>query len=210
MYLTSYLVAAVLLCKASIFAEAYRFKDYSYEELEHRASTFDGPFASTKTAAELFGFRKTYTKENDTDKEIPGKCSPQVIRVTDMLSEPSDMYRPQLLISGEIHGDERVGPSASMELAALLVHSAECEISGLKEKCDLLDSAYLTRNDRKWLAFLATRRETIIVPTANCQGYKQNKRMEGKVDPNRDFAYSRNNDQCFRSDTARLFYGERL
>ncbi|KAL7450557.1 hypothetical protein ACHAWC_002466 [Mediolabrus comicus] len=42
---------------------------------------------------------------------------------------------------------------------------------------------------RQWLARLVSTRRTVIIPTANALGYSQNKREEGKIDPNRDFPF---------------------
>lgn len=56
------------------------------------------------------------------------------------------------------------------------------------------------------MAFLATRRDTIIIPAANCIGHKFRKRGEGSFDPNRDFGYSRRDSRCFMSGTARIFH----
>lgn len=36
-------------------------------------------------------------------------------------------------------------------------------------------------------------------------GYMRSTRWDGRVDANRDFPYSRNNDRCFQSSSARLF-----
>lgn len=83
--------------------------------------------------------------------------------------------------------------------------------------------------DILWLAHLATSRELIVIPTANCIGHILNKREDAGghaichisavccefsyislfrfagVDPNRDFAYVRHDDHCLRSATARIF-----
>ena len=55
-----------------------------------------------------------------------------------------------------------------------------------------------------WLAYLATRRDTFIIPTTNCLGYLTNSRLDAGVDPNRDFAYLRQDDKCFLSSTANV------
>ncbi len=65
--------------------------------------------------------------------------------------------------------------------------------------------ANVTVAQRNWLAFLATRRDTFIIPTANCLGYMQCKRNDAGVDPNRDFPYSRGDNECMLSSTAKLF-----
>lgn len=69
-------------------------------------------------------------------------------------------------------------------------------------KCLYID---LTTSQKIWLAHLATRRDTYIIPTANCLGYINRVRNDALVDPNRDFPYKRNDDQCMRSTTAKIF-----
>jgi hypothetical protein len=90
-----------------------------------------------------------------------------------------------------------------------MVWSAQCVIDRDKESCQrlhtLTDQSLSTR-EQHWLSFLATRRDTFIVPTANCLGHKLHKRQEGSIDPNRDFAYSRRDARCFLSSTARVFH----
>jgi hypothetical protein len=55
-------------------------------------------FVRAKTAKELFG----------PDSSAGSGCSPQLLTVTDLGTAWSDVLRPQVYISGEIHGDERV------------------------------------------------------------------------------------------------------
>ena len=62
----------------------------------------------------------------------------------------------------------------------------------------------MDKEQRKWLAFLVTRRDIYIIPTTNCLGYIQNTRLDAGVDPNRDFPYARQDDQCFLSSTANI------
>ena len=72
--------------------------------------------------------------------------------------------------------------------------------------CDFLSSKDITVPERRWLAFLVSRREIFIVPTANCRGYITRSRNDGDVDPNRDFGYSRPNSNCLKSSTSQLFH----
>lgn len=65
----------------------------------------------------------------------------------------------------------------------------------------VIDIAYFIT----WTLYLLYRRDTYVIPTANCIGYMLNTRSEQGIDPNRDFAYSRNDNTCFRSSTAKLF-----
>lgn len=97
------------------------------------------------------------------------------------------------------------GPGVSVALSQLLVWSAQCTIHRIIESCNSLDLMQVTPAQRNWLTLLATRRETIVVPTANCLGYMRNVRSDGTHDPNRDYPYSRNDDRCFKSSSAKLF-----
>ncbi len=63
----------------------------------------------------------------------------------------------------------------------------------------------ISHAQRVWLAFLATRRDSYIIPAANCLGHKFHRRNDASVDPNRDFGYSRRDNNCFLSTTAKIF-----
>ena len=94
----------------------------------------------------------------------------------------------------------------TVPLAQLLTWSAQCTIQHHVSSCNALDNmGGISVAQRTWLTVLATRRETIIIPTANCLGYMQNKRGDAGFDPNRDFSYSRRDDRCFQSASARIF-----
>ena len=191
----------LLLFVVSLSASGVKFTDIKYEDIQKRSFELDGLYASSKTAKELYAIDAA--KTNDKGNQV--ECSPYIIRVTDIGSIEQDVQRPQTVISGEIHGDERVGPSASLFAAELLVWSAQCMIKKDDDSCHKLKSIGVTSyNDRVWLAFLATRRDTYIIPTANCLGYIVNRRDDNGVDPNRDFSYSRQDGKCFMSTTAKI------
>lgn len=61
-------------------------------------------------------------------------------------------------------------------------------------------------SQKSWLAFLASRRDSIVVPATNCLGYKFNRREDNGVDPNRDFSYTRKDNKCFLSPTSKVIY----
>jgi len=127
-------------------------------------------------------------------------------------------------LSGELHGNERVGPTAVMETARLLLEAASCEATVQMDmrsnvtlhtqqltqyqKCSsvLLEQYGMTLAQQRWLAHLVTTRRILVVPTANALGYFRNSRMEDTVDPNRDFPHgmlSQDRDLCMRSIAAR-------
>ena len=191
--------ACALVCILTSFVCSMTFNDLPYEEIQRRAAELAGQYALAQSAHEMYGITPASVKGST--------CSPNIIRVSHVKSLPADSERPQIVVSGEIHGDERVGPSSSMLIAEVLVWAANCEIEKQPAFCARLGAAGIkTAEQRIWLASLATRRDSIIIPTANCLGYMLNQREDAGVDPNRDFPYSRKDDQCLRSTTAKIFY----
>ncbi|EGZ25542.1 hypothetical protein PHYSODRAFT_297172 [Phytophthora sojae] len=103
------------------------------------------------------------------NKTVP--CEQYVIKITDEATLP-EPERPELIFSGAVHGNERVGPQAVVALAELLLsHASRADGS-------------------PWLKHLVKTRTIVIVPTANAYGYNHNVRKELDVDPNRDFPYN--------------------
>ncbi|KAF1792689.1 Peptidase M14, carboxypeptidase A [Phytophthora cactorum] len=120
------------------------------------------------------------TRSNET---VP--CEQYVIKITDEATLP-DPERPELIFSGAVHGNERVGPQVVVALAELLLSHA-------------------SRTDgNPWLKHLVKTRTIVIVPTANAYGYNHNVRRELDVDPNRDFPYNLGDDkECMVTTAAR-------
>ncbi|POM72898.1 Hypothetical protein PHPALM_10320 [Phytophthora palmivora] len=119
------------------------------------------------------------TRNNET---VP--CEQYVIKITDETTLP-DPERPELIFSGSLHGNERVGPQVVVALAELLLSHAG-------------------RTDgNPWLQHLVKTRTIVIIPTANAYGYNHNVRRELKMDPNRDFPYNLKSDQCMVTMAAR-------
>lgn len=111
---------------------------------------------------------------------------------------------PTVLLSGALHGDERVGPTVVMETAMLLLKAAACEANQVTTCRQVLTTEQgLTDKQRRWLARLVTSRRIVIVPTANALGYYQNNRFENGYDPNRDFPYDQSSTLCMNTIAAR-------
>ena len=70
--------------------------DLSYVEIQEQFSQLAGKFASIDSASTLFSI------------PIDNECSPLIATVSYDNSANQDQGRPQVLISGEIHGNERV------------------------------------------------------------------------------------------------------
>lgn len=175
------------------------FQFLSFEEIQKAALELKGQYAKVESAEEMFGVRAA------RDSKSGLSCSPLIIRVSHIGSLDSDQQRPQVFISGEIHGDEKIGPISSLFTAQLLVWSASCEIDKDENSCKLLREIAVSKDQRVWLTHLATRRDTFIIPTTNCLGYITEQRSDaGDVDPNRDFAYVRQDTKCLQSVTANI------
>jgi hypothetical protein len=130
--------------------------------------------------------------------------------------------KPQVFLSGALHGDERVGPTVVMETVSLLLQVAKvadaCPAGGpkntlllpvLSSPCRSLARKLeqhwgISTEERKWLLRLVQTRHILMIPTANALGYFRNEREEGNIDPNRDFPYDiGENEGCLESVAAR-------
>jgi predicted deacylase len=105
----------------------------------------------------------------------------------------------QIYISGEVHGDEKVGPTASIELIKLLLNN---------------------KDKNPWFKFLLQTRYIVITPMTNPFGYDKHFReelIEDKIseeihklqpgshrDINRDFPYLVDQSKCMETIGARL------
>jgi hypothetical protein len=92
--------------------------------------------------------------------------------------------RPEVFFSGSVHGNERIGPTATIEMARLLLENYKY-------------------GNNEWLKLLVDTRSIFIMPTANALGYYKNVREENGMDPNRDFPYGVAPDMCMRTTAAR-------
>jgi hypothetical protein len=128
-------------------------------------------------------------------------CPNYMLTLQDFVAHPEDSssssHLPEVFWSGCLHGNERVGPTAVIEAAALLLESATCEakptyageLEDAKKCRQALKEKGIDDVHRKWLARLVTTRRIIITPTTNALGYFRNIREENTIDPNRDFPY---------------------
>lgn len=112
-------VMGILLC-----TEGYPYSDLSFTSISTTVTSLQSSYASVSTANEKFGhpivqevrrngmrtlvnprshcLRLTLTQQSGLS------CSPHIVSITHLSSVKDDASRPQVLISGEIHGDERV------------------------------------------------------------------------------------------------------
>ena len=115
--------------------------------------------------------------------------------------------RPEVFLSGALHGNERVGPNAVLALITLLVENrAAADTIGAIAARNGTASAAKPRPEPAdpWLARLVDTRVLVAVPMTNVLGYEQNVREENGIDPNRDFPYVvAAPSQCMQTTVAR-------
>ncbi|GMF30856.1 unnamed protein product [Phytophthora lilii] len=180
-------VAAFTLLLIPTSAEVTVYKERSYGEIVDYLFELETKYPDY---AEVFSVQDKYDlpKQKEVqctraNKTVP--CEQYVIKITDESTLP-ESERPELIFSGAVHGNERVGPQAVVALAELLLSHAS--------KSD----------GNSWLKHLVKTRTIVIVPTANAYGYDHNVRRELDVDPNRDFPYNLDDDkECMVTMAAR-------
>ena len=93
-------------------------------------------------------------------------------------------HRPQVFLSGNLHGDEQVGP---MTMIYALEHLVRHRVAG----------------DNAWVNRMLDTRRLIVMPMTNPLGYQRMVRTENGLDPNRDFPYNQQPSKCMLTLTAR-------
>lgn len=189
-------------------------------------AAFDLPFAGTPDDCT---FSATSNSNSNSNSNAPG-CPNYILTIHDPIANPpgsfTDSSLPEVFLSGALHGNERVGPTAVLETAKLLLEAAQCESlpqfiappdpdteQGSKwllqaqqgESCrNKLIQGGITHSQRKWLARLVATRRIVIVPMTNALGYDRNERTEDGIDPNRDFPYDVTSpDMCMQTIAGR-------
>lgn len=176
---------------------------------------------------------KRQTSHRELFEQHPG-CKNWFLEMFDEEAHPegslSGPRLPVVFLSGAVHGNERVGPTAVLETAALLLEAAWCEAiphefypgeeaseivlgewkeeekEGLRCRKDLRNRG-ITDDERKWLARLVTTRKIIVAPTTNALGYFRGEREEEGLDPNSDFPFDLKDEDktnCMQTVTARM------
>jgi hypothetical protein len=179
------------------------------------------------TAQDEYGLPTAGTAEDcPYDKDVDG-CLNYIVTLQDFVTHPegseSSNRLPEVLLSGELHGNEQVGPTAVMETLVLLLKAASCiayprlnvkqsvpgewaaELERAKSCRQELstEDGIAAESHMRWLARLVPTRRVVIVPTANALGYFRTMREENGIDPNRDFPYDTEPSNCMRTIAGR-------
>jgi hypothetical protein len=132
----------------------------------------------------------------DDETQDTETCKQFVVHLTNHSTLASDPERPEVFISGALHGNERVGPNTAIELVALVAHATSSY--GTDE------AVKPTVDTQRWLKELVNTRNVLVTPMTNAWGYSHNHREELKVDPNRDYNYMRSGADCMQTMTSRV------
>ena len=147
--------------------------------------------------AELHSFHKEHpqlTQLNNAQAAFnvtsPGKCGAEPCRQWYFsIQQSADLSLPEVFFSGCVHGNERIGPTTTVEVVRLLLNNVN--------QPNNKDSTSV------WLSRLVRTRVITIMPTANALGYYKNVREENGIDPNRDFPWGVSEKECMQTTAAR-------
>uniref|UniRef100_A0A7S2ZPR3 Peptidase M14 domain-containing protein n=1 Tax=Rhodosorus marinus TaxID=101924 RepID=A0A7S2ZPR3_9RHOD len=178
---------ACVLSKSSAEGRGYKYLAYhEIQESLQKAAKLYPRLAKLESAQEVFDLPSVGNCTND--QGLQEDCRIWILEITNWDTRFEDRGRPHMLVSGEVHGDEVVGPQVAVEFINLLLSNY-----GKDEKITrLIDTRVIT-----------------IVPTANAYGYETQTRGElhsdraEVLDPNRDFAFDQDPDMCMRTVAGR-------
>jgi predicted deacylase len=136
--------------------------------------------ASLSTTQALYGLRSAGTCASADGTR--SACLTHVLEITNRSSAAAEPERPEVLISGALHGDEQVGPLTALELSVWLLSRYDTDA---------------------WVRRLVDTRRILIVPMTNAIGVATNQRSELGIDPNRDFPFDQEPGRCMQTIAAR-------
>ena len=147
-------------------------------------------------------FARLYSAQERHGLQSPGECGDEpcahwVLEITNFGSanasdawgggavRPNDLaHRPQVFLSGNLHGDEQVGPMTLIYAAELLVDQRAA-------------------GGHPWVDRTVDTRRLLVMPMTNPLGYHRVQRSENGMDPNRDFPFRQAPAACMTTLTAR-------
>lgn len=166
----------LLLSQQIPIVEAKSYKLYSSDEIHVLLQEWKVQYPDLirlTDAQEAFGLPSAGSPYDCPFDERNG-CPNAIMTIQDYVRHPvgskSSNALPEVLWSGCVHGNERVGPTAVMETAGLLLEAATCEYVLSKESNDFSCRAKLAESgiddvQRRWLARLVSTRRIVVIPT---------------------------------------------
>eukprot|EP00948_MAST-09A_sp_MAST-9A-sp1_P000994 g994.t1 len=194
-------------------SDPFKYLSYSeiVEKLQKHSQTYPD-HVNIFNAQEAFGVKspgicgdenlpcRQYWIEVTNKKTLPKDGE---LLMSSLSQESSKRTRPEVFVSGALHGNERIGPLAAVALADLLLDN-KAKINLQKKKITNNSNASISPgNFNPWLYYLLNTRKLVIMPTANAYGWHHNSREERGVDPNRDFPFDNPKGTCMQSTAAR-------
>ena len=181
MLLFSVLSFIILLSPILVPAVAYPIVYAPYSEIVLRLQTLE---KRAPTLVSVWSAQARYGTPSPGDCSGPTAgtripCEHWFIELANRSTGPpnprlflGDAYaeRPQVFLSGNLHGDEQVGPMTLLLLVEDLVNAR-------------------LKGDNAWLNALLDTRRVVAIPLTNPWGYDRLVREENGIDPNRDFPY---------------------
>lgn len=165
--------------------QSREFQPYDYDEIVIKLNKLK---ASHPNIFKLETARQKYNLSLPSTIQCSdqfGECEHYIVIITEHNSWPNDKSRPHVFLSGAVHGNEKVGPNAMMEL------------------CEYLLSEHDANNE--WIKHLIATRVIIITPMTNPVGYAKSTRDEPNyLDPNRDFPYMQTAENCMKTICGRM------
>jgi hypothetical protein len=174
-------------------------KDYKYQTYDSITSTFKELEISCPNYIKLDTSQNRYGLPSaGTCGRLNQACENLIVFMTDFKS--MHLGRPQMYISGLLHGDEVMGANVMTALAIYV-----CKTSNIGSNDDI-----------QWVKDILKKVYIVFTPFTNSYGFAHKEREDvvrynngqvGYIDPNRDFPYfdfsSPFTDLCMRTITAR-------
>ena len=204
------LAALFCACCALPRAAAFQFSRLTYDQIKGKILALKASFPETLT---VFTTQERYGLDHPTgpcgsNSEV---CEQHVLRVSSVSEEDQIPTLPEGFVSGALHGNERVGPVATLHAVELMLRAHACLASerASSDHCEYLRDFDIDDLELAWLHRLVETRAVYAIPMTNAAGYYRNEREERvgstKVDPNRDFPYDRKDkdSKCMQTIAAR-------
>jgi hypothetical protein len=187
MWLLLFLFVQIMFVFADEFSKDYSL--YSSNAIHSQLALWKEKYPNLirlTTAQEEYGLPAAGNAQDCPFYSASEGCPNAILTIQDYITHPegsrSSAMLPEVFWSGSLHGNERVGPTAVMEAAFLLLEAATCEALVLRNpngdnSTTIQQANYTCRStsvqsginegQRKWLARLLSTRRIVVVPTGN-------------------------------------------
>lgn len=179
-----------VFCLERTFAKPFKYLTYSqiYYRLTRLAKAYPS-LIRLYSAQDRFSlpYVGNCTEQLTEDGEPkPAPCTIWVVELTNFETLQSDLSRPEVLVSGELHGNEVLGPHAVLAYIEYMTQNYATDSFAKR----MVDTRIVT-----------------LVPMTNAVGFHQERREETqghvKYDPNRDFGFDQKSESCMQTVAAR-------